>query len=341
MKYFLVYFKIILLSAPLFVATCKKASTEKASGTIIMTFDLSHYDKNAEVKLWIPYPVSNEYQTIGSVKIDGDYKESSINKESKFGNTLLFARWDKGATSRKLQFSFKAVRKEVSKKKLAPEKAVSVPKEYKIYLSSTKYGPIDEEVKGLADTITRDKKTILERARAVYDWTCVNTFRDPNTRGCGLGDVKSLLKRPGGKCADISSIFVTLARAAGVPAREIFGIRMGKKPDQDITKWQHCWAEFYLPGYGWVPVDPGDVRKMILVHNLKFNDKKTGDYIKYFWGGIDQYRIGLTKGKDLELNPLQQGGPVNYLMYPFAQVNGKTVDWLDPENFKYKITYKM
>ena len=62
----------------------------------------------------------------------------------------------------------------------------------------------------------------------IYDWTCENTYRDPKTRGCGAGDVCALLKNPGGKCADIHSVFVALARAAGVPAREVFGIRWGK-----------------------------------------------------------------------------------------------------------------
>ncbi len=45
-------------------------------------------------------------------------------------------------------------------------------------------------------------------------------------------------------------------------------------------------------------------------------------------------------GRDLILNPPQQGGPVNYLMYPFAQVGETTLDWLDPATFKYTITYR-
>ena len=120
---------------------------------------------------------------------------------------------------------------------------------------------------------------MLEKARAIYDWTCENTYRDPDTRGCGKGDVCALLKKPGGKCTDISSVFVALARAAGVPAREIFGIRLGKKAEEDITGWQHCWAEFYLPGYGWVPADPADVRKAMLVEKLKPEDKRTNELL--------------------------------------------------------------
>ena len=149
-----------------------------------------------------------------------------------------------------------------------------------------------------------------------------------------------MLKEPGGKCADISSIFVALSRAAGVPAREIFGIRQGKKPVENITGWQHCWAEFYLPGHGWVSVDPADVRKMMLVHNLELFDSKTVEYRNYFWGGIDAYRVKLGEGRDVMLNPPHNGEPVNYLMYPFAQVGKTTLDWLDPAAFKYTISYR-
>ena len=120
----------------------------------------------------------------------------------------------------------------------------------------------------------------------------------------------------------------------------MFGLRLGKQAQQDITTWQHCWAEFFLPGYGWVPVDPADVRKMMLTQNLKLTDQKTTEYRKYFWGDVDLYRVRLSTGRDLELNPPQNGESVNYLMYPFAQIGNTTLDWLDPGTFKYSITFR-
>jgi transglutaminase-like putative cysteine protease len=209
-----------------------------------------------------------------------------------------------------------------------------------MYLTGTRLGPIDGEVKKLADQITKGKTTIYEKARAIYDWTCNNMFRDPDTKGCGSGDVCSLLKTQGGKCTDIHSVFVSLCRAAGVPAREVFGIRQGKKAEQDITKWQHCWAEFYLPGYDWVPVDPADVRKKMLKENLTLEAAKTKEYREYFWGAWDQYRVKLAVGRDLILNPPQQGSPINTFGYPYAQIGNKTLDWLAPDTFSYTFTYQ-
>ncbi|MCP3955454.1 MAG: transglutaminase domain-containing protein, partial [Desulfobacterales bacterium] len=204
----------------------------------------------------------------------------------------------------------------------------------------TRLGPIDGEIKVLAEKITAGETTVLGKAKAIYDWTCDNTYRDPKVRGCGFGDVYRLLQEPGGKCADISSIYVALARAAGVPTREVFGIRQGRTTAAaDITKWQHCWAEFYLPGYGWVPVDPADVTKMMFKEGLTLDDPKTEYYRDYFWGGVDPYRIKLGEGRDLVLNPVHAGEAVNYLMYPFAQISTKTLDWLVPETFTYQITY--
>lgn len=309
------------------------------SGTITLSVDLSAHGAKDEAELWIPYPVSDQEQNITDVKISGNYAASAVYTDSTYSTPMLYARWEKGSPSRTLTFSFKADRKEVIRRDFPAKETEWDPADYSQYLKATQNGPIDGEVWLQAKKITAGKQTVLEKARAIYDWTCENTYRDPKTRGCGSGDVCSLLKNPGGKCADIHSVFVALARAAGVPAREVFGIRMGKNDREDVTTWQHCWAEFYLPGYGWVPVDAADVRKAMLTENLKLEDAKTAAYRAYFWGGIDPYRVKLSTGRDLTLNPPQPGGPVNYLMYPYARVGGTILDWLDPATFKYTIMY--
>lgn len=312
---------------------------ETAGGRITITVDLSAHEQNKKVQLWLPYPVTNHYQSITDIKVEGNYSSSAVYTDSIYQNPILYASWHEKTANRNLTFIFNVEREEVEKRSFPIKETAWDPADYSLYLTPTKFGPVNGEVKKLADKITTGKTGVLEKAKAIYDWTCENTWRNPETRGCGIGDMSRLLKNPCGKCADISSVFVALTRAAGVPSREILGIRQGKKPVQDITKWQHCWAEFFLPGYGWVPVDPADVRKMMLTEKLKRSDAKTINYRNYFWGGIDPYRIKLGEGRDLKLNPPQHGEPVNYLMYPFAQVGEDTLDWLDPETFKYTIIY--
>jgi len=309
------------------------------TGTVTMEFDLSAQTPGKEVKLWLPYPVSNDWQRIDQITWQGDAQESAVYTDIKDGNPILFSSWDKEAKSRKLTLKFNAERVEQTSKELIDKEIPLDQATFGRYLSATRLGPIDGPVKALAEEITAKRQGILAKARAIYDWTVDNSFRDPKTRGCGLGDVPQLLGRPGGKCADISSLYVAIARSAGVPAREILGLRLGKKDGTDITGWQHCWAEFYLPGTGWVVVDPADVRKAMLVQGLELNDPKVVELRNYYFGNVDPYRIRLSEGRDLTLNPPQEGLEINYLMYPFAQVGGQTIDWLDPATFKYKITF--
>ncbi len=323
----------------LVVMTAVSAWGADCSGTVTSLFDLSAQDAGKEVKLWVPYPVSDAHQSVTGIKVTGDYAESAVYTDPVNGNAMLYARWNKGVHSRKLTFSFHVTRHEVERRDFPKTEAAWDPADYARYLAPSSLVPVTGEVKKLADRITAGKTGVLDKAKAIYDWTCVNMYRDPNTIGCGKGDVCQLLKQPGGKCTDISSVFVALCRAAGVPAREVFGIRLGKKEVQDITAWQHCWSEFYLPGYGWVPADPADVRKMMLVQKLSLDDPKTVAYRKFFWGGIDQYRVKLAVGRDIVLNPRQAGAPLNTFGYPYAEVDGAPLDWYLPKQFVYTITY--
>jgi transglutaminase-like putative cysteine protease len=338
----MVYYKnfmVLLLSLVVCTPIAANAAAKTHSGNVTVAVDLSAGEKGQEAELWLPYPVSDSDQTITDVKISGDFSKSAVYTDNVNSTPMLYAKWDSAAKSRKLTFSFKAERKEVIRRDFPKKEAAWDPADYQKYLQGTSRAPLNGEIVKLARKITAGKTTVLEKAKAIYDWTCDNTYRDPKTRGCGEGNVCSLLLNPGGKCADIHSVFVALARAAGVPSREVFGIRLGKNDTDDLTTWQHCWAEFYLPGYGWVPVDAADVRKAMLKENLTLKDAKTKEYREYFWGGIDPYRVKLSTGRDLILNPRQPGEPVNYLMYPYARVGVKTLDWLDPATFTYTITY--
>ncbi len=314
-------------------------ASQQSSGAITMEFDLSAHDPAEEAQLWIPYPLSDRDQLITNIAVNGDYSESAVYSDQTYSTPMLYAKWNRDSKSRKLTLSFHVTRKEVSRRDFPETEASWNPADYSLYLTPTSLGPIDGAVKELADQITAGKQGVLAKAKAIYDWTCENMFRDPETVGCGPGDVCLLLTNPGGKCTDIHSVFVALCRAAGVPAREVFGIRQGKKNKQDITTWQHCWAEFYLPGYDWVPVDPADVRKMMLKENLQLEDAKTRYYRDYFWGGWDQYRVKLAMGRDLLLNPPQHGSPLNTFGYPYAEIGTKALNWLDPKTFKYSFSF--
>lgn len=210
------------------------------------------------------------------------------------------------------------------------------------YLAANDYLPSDNpKVKALAEKTVKGKKGTLARARAVYDWTIANTHRDNSVKGCGLGQAIRTLTEAngGGKCADISSVFITVARAAGIPARDVFGLRT-KGKDGAITGDFHCWAEFYLPGTGWVQVDPADVRKAMLNEKLGLGDQATKKYTEFFWNGDDLFRIALNRGEHGALFNGMKAEPVGYFMYPYAEVDGKALDYFDPKNFEFAVSFK-
>ena len=329
-----------IISLALLAMAAQPAWAKSRAGVVTLEVDLSRQESNKEARLWVPYPVSDKNQTISNIRVAGDYTSSAVYTDKKYGTSMLYAEWPKNAASRKLTFAFDVERQEIRQANLPAKEPKWNPADFKEYLTATSLGPIDGEVLKLARNITKGKKTVLAKARAIYDWCCSNMYRDPETVGCGKGDVCSLLKKPGGKCTDISSVFIALCRAAGVPAREIFSIRLGKKPEENITTYQHCWAEFFVPGYGWVTADPADVRKAMLVEKLAEKSTKAKEYREFFWGGIDQYRVVLATGRDLALNPLQTGAPLNTFGYPYAEVGGKVIDFYAPNNFVYKYSFK-
>jgi transglutaminase-like putative cysteine protease len=304
-----------------------------------MTYDVTirTNESTNSARLWLPYPVSNDYQKIENVTIYGNFNYSGIHRDAGSGNLILYAEWLDPVEFPKLHFSYDVWRSEMILKNF-PEKEGVIPVDVEEYLLPTSLGPVDGTVKEHANDITNGKTTILGKAVAIYDYLVEHGERDPELSFCGDGDVCELLQSLRGKCVDFSSVFVALARSSGVPAREILGIRIYK--DGDITGAYHCRAEFYLPNYGWVPVDPSDVAKLMLRENLEIDDPKVVEARDYFFGAQTETYIDLSTGRDVILNPEQEGDPLNYFMYPYAEVNGETLDFISQEYLKYIINFE-
>jgi len=221
------------------------------------------------------------------------------------------------------------------------------------FLRPTKLMPTDGIVKATAIEITRGAKTDVEKARAIYEWIVDNTLRNPKTRGCGVGDIRFMLESQdlGGKCADLNALYVGLARSVGLPARDVYGIRVAKSDlgykslgasSEKVTKAQHCRAEVYLTGYGWVPVDPADVRKVVLEEppgNLPLDNEMVMKARARLFGSWEMNWMAYNFAHDVAL-PGSSGAPVGFLMYPQAETADGRLDCLDPDGFKYEISSK-
>ncbi len=320
----------------------ENGSGQRAEATYLVTFkvDLSKHPVHQKVELWLPYPISFHHQDVTSVDVSGTYAHAGVYAERKYGNILLYALWPKDVQKKVLTLSFKVKRFERHSGKRVSEAGPPCFDTAVLskYLRGSLHAPINMQVRELARQITKDKKGVMEKARAIYDWVCDNMRRDPSVEGCGCGDVCILLDRRRGKCADIHSVFTALLKGAGIPAREVFGLRLPVSGKRDITTWQHCWAEFWVPGLGWFVADPGDYLKALLKKNLNPCSKEARKIREYFFGNVDAFRIRLSTGRDLVLNPSQASAPLNYLMYPYSEVDGKPLDFLSPATFSYQIT---
>lgn len=305
-------------------------------GTVSMDFTIRTNNTTESVRLWIPYPVSNEYQNISRYDISGNYDYRGVFRQPESDTMILYADWQTPQEFPQLNLSFHIKRMQRIRKNFTLTKE-NIPIVITPYLAATSLGPTDGIVKKIADDVVEDNESILLKAIAIYDYLIEHGERDPNLSFCGDGDVCTLLSNLRGKCADFSSVFVALSRSVGVPSREIFGTRMGK--DGDITGAYHCHAEFYLPSYGWIPVDPSDVAKLMLNENLELNDEQVVEARDYYFGNQSETYIDLSMGRDVILNPKQDGAALNYFMYPYAEVDGNPLDSISQEYLRYKVTF--
>ncbi len=326
--------RLILLIGFLFL---HPAFGTEQQGIIRIQIDLQQADSQP-ARLWLPYPLSDHYQRIEDIRLQGNYLDTAVYREPVSGALFVFAQWPEQTAKKQLSFEFKVHARERKITNLV-DTGEPVPVEVQPYLRTDDWVPTGGEVAKIAGQLKTGRNGVLEKARAAYDWVVENTTRDPNIRGCGTGIVERTLAKRSGKCADLSSVFVALARNIGVPAREVFGLRLGKQAEQDITGGYHCWAEFYLPGVGWVPVDPSDVRKKMLADHLSLDEIKP--LRDYYFGAVDAYRIVLERGgRGISLPYSEENTPVNYLMYPYAEINGKALDYFDAGNFRYSVLFK-
>ena len=116
-----------------------------------------------------------------------------------------------------------------------------------------------------------------------------------------------------------------MARASGIPARFEIGFPLKAELETGSVDGYHCWAEFYIDGKGWIPVDSSEAQK-------------NPDRHEYYFGSLDPNRVEFTKGRDLVLNPPQKGEPLNYFVYPYVEFDGKPLK--DKTRVKLNFTYR-
>lgn len=263
----------------------------------------------SSLRIWIPYPVRDNQQGIEDFKIEGPFEEQIIT-DNKYGNKILFLKAQQpllNADSAAITLSFKVERKEYG----MANAELSSGKDLKPFLKADRFVPVKGEIRKLAQKITKGKNGDIAKARAIYDYIIDElTYSKDDLKICGIGNSLLTLQHKKGICSDYHSLFISLVRSLGIPAKFEIGFRIPADAQEGVLNGYHCWAKFYLKGKGWIPVDASEADK--------HPEKKD-----YFFGNIDENKVHLTTGRDIRLNDARDTEPLNFFVYPYVELNGE------------------
>jgi transglutaminase-like putative cysteine protease len=273
-----------------------------------------------KVEVWLPYPASDAHQQISDVRVTTT-ANFEITRDPDLGNRMLHVLLsDPPAQTLAIDLSFHADRAEYLHRDFPPALAAAgqatpaapgpLSPDVARWLRPERRVPLDDTIRKLALQVTANAHTDLERARAVYDYVVATMSYDKSGTGWGNGDIYWACDAKRGNCTDFHALFIGLARAVGLPARFEMGLPLPAERGAGEIAGYHCWAEFYLRGFGWVPVDASEA-------------KKHPEKEQYFFGAHDENRVQLSVGRDLILRPKQAGEPLNYFVYPYVEIDGK------------------
>ncbi len=278
-----------------------------------------------ELQVWIPIPPQNEYQKVELLESTGE-KSFITTTDPKYKNKLYYTSIKPTSGTMAFNLRYRVIRFEISMTQkpmpIFPVALLEPPADLDNFLRPNKLVIINDSISLIASTVTEGSFTTVEKAKAIYDYVFDNMSYDKSIPGWGNGNVARACDVKTGNCTDFHSLFISLCRASQIPAKFYMGVPFVKETPQHTG--YHCWAAFYDNNLGWIPVDISEAWKD---PSLK----------EYYFGNLTDARIELTQGRDLVLEPRQKGDPLNYLVYPYVEIDGKPHDSVETK-FGFQLT---
>lgn len=264
-----------------------------------------------DLRIWVPLPYEDISQSISQLRIVAPV-EYKVRREAEYGDKYAYLQIDSARvkTPCDIRLTFHAKRFEhrvalTGMRDTADEPIIAIQR----FLQPDALVPVNGVIADLSREQTDHTTLPLEKARKIYDYVIATMHYDHDGTGWGRGDAMWACNAKHGNCTDFHSLFIGMARAASIPARFKIGFPLPTdRHDGAITSY-HCWADFYISGIGWIPVDASEA--------WKHPEEK-----EFFFGGLDVNRVMFTMGRDITLVPAQKGGPLNYSIYPYAELDG-------------------
>lgn len=262
------------------------------------------------LKAWIPLPTNNYEQKVVKKTIISNVPYQ-ITEEKKHGNKMIFLNLSPdSAFPLKLEAIYE-VDRSVAHSILIdqiPERSYWDPQSF---LSMDRKVPIHGIIADLAAKETQGIQHPDTKINHLYNYVVKTMTYSKTGTGWGEGDAIWACSNKRGNCTDFHSLFVGMARSQKIPARFEIGFPIPESGEGVIPGY-HCWARAYSLLKGWIPLDASEA-------------KKTGKLEQYF-GYLPSNRLHFTTGRDLVLEPPQQGEGINFFIYPYIEVNGKPSD---------------
>jgi len=312
---------VLLLAVACWAVSKVTAMTGNKSGTsrefeFTYCVSLPNLPKNSRsLRIWIPVATTNRNQKVSLAKVSGTVP-LRITRESEYVDRMAYAeilhprfttvRFKLIYHIRRLKYSIGSFRELMDENK----KPLQITPNLARFLRPNHLVPIDGQIKQIADQATAGHKGEVAKAHAIYDYVFHHMRYDKTGTGWGHGDAVWACDARHGNCTDFHSLFIGMMRAEHIPARFVIGFPLPSGKSQGTIPGYHCWAEFYLAGKGWVPVD---------ISEAWLDPSKYG----FFFGSVDSNRVRFSAGRDIMLKPKQSGPPVNYFVYPYVELNGR------------------
>jgi transglutaminase-like putative cysteine protease len=279
--------------------------------------------KAHRVEAWIPLPREDRFQQVSGLRLDSPAHVEMVDQPNG-GNRVAHLSANappSGSIPVTIGFHVRRVEESADLEKAQANIPEPTGAAFAAYLGPDRLVPIDGKIKLVSATVGDPDASAYQQARAIYDYVIANMTYDKRGKGWGRGDAIYACNVKKGNCTDFHSLFIAIARSRGIPARFTIGFPLGAPTVGKIPGY-HCWAEFYSGGQ-WVPVDASEAWKHPQLR-------------QYYFGHLDADRVAFTMGRDLVLKPRQSGAPVNFLIYPYVEVDGKP---LPKEQIKNQFEY--